>query len=63
MSNIIEEPYEYTPYKSTPTNFKVNLVDSDSLTSDPSTNTTTPTKLRDYKILQQIWSHIFNDKQ
>ena len=63
MSNITEYSYESTPYKSTPTNSKVHLVDSDSLTSDPSTNTTTPTKLRDYKILQQIWSHIFNDKQ
>ena len=45
MSNITEYSYESTPYKSTPTNSKVHLVDSDSLTSDPSTNPTTPTKL------------------
>ena len=50
MSNITEYSYESTPYKSTPTNSKVHLVDSDSLTSDPSTNPTTPPNLRDSKI-------------
>ena len=63
LSNITEYSYESTPYKSTPTNSKVHLVDSDSLTSDPSTNPTTPTKLSNSKILQHTWSRIFNYKQ
>ena len=63
MSNITEYSYESTPYKSTPTNSMVHIVDSDSLTSDPSTNPTTPTKISNYEILQQIWSLILNYKQ
>ena len=51
-----------TLYKSTPTNSKVHLMDSDSLASDPSTNPTTPTNIRNSKTLKQIWSHIFNYK-
>ena len=63
ISNITEDSYKSTAYKSTPANSKVHLVDSDSPTSDPSTNPTTPTKFRESKIFQQIWSCIFNEKQ
>ena len=63
MSNTTEYSYDSTPYKCTPTNSKVHLVDSYSLTSDPSTNPTTPTKLRYSKIRQHIWICIFNEKQ
>ena len=63
MSNISEDSYDFTAYKSTPTNSKVNLVESDSPTSNPSTNPTTPSKLNNFQIHQQIWSRIFSEKQ
>ena len=63
ISNIPEDSFESTAYKSTPTNSKVHLADSDSLTSDHSTNPTTPTKPSNSNIHQQIWIHIFNNNQ
>ena len=63
MSNIPEDSYESTAYTSMPTNYKVHLVESDSPTSDPSTNPTTPTMLGDSNIFQHICIRIFNDKQ
>ena len=63
ISNITEDSYEHTAYNYKPTNSKVNILDSDSPTSDPSTNPITPTKLSNSNIRQQIWSRIFNDKQ
>ena len=63
MSKILEDSYESTAYKSTPTNSSVHLADSDSPTSNPSTNPTTPIILSNSKIRQQIYIRILNEKQ
>ena len=63
MFNIPEDSYDSRAYKSMPINSKVHIVDSYYLTFNPSTNPTTPTKHRNSKTWQPIWSRIFNNKQ
>ena len=70
FSKIPDDTIDATFNKSTSsahTNYKIHLVDPGPTTtanpnSDSTSNTIPHLKLSDFKICQQIWSPIFNDK-
>ena len=72
LSKIPEYTYAtfYNSTSSAPTNPKIQLVEPDPTTylksnsnSNYETTITSPIKISNYKICQQIWSRILNDKQ